>query len=107
MEALDFLKKYTRMCAECKDCYGCPLTETTCAGYCELSEKQIINVINKTEQWSKEHPLVTNEMKIREVFGAKAVYAISSLNAQTLKDWLDEPYNYHCSGGRNPKDGET
>lgn len=69
MEAIEFLKEYTRMCTECKDCYGCPLAVTTCAGCCELSEKQIINVIEKTEQWSKEHPIITNAMKFKEVFG--------------------------------------
>ena len=93
MEALEFLKAYNRMCIMYKSCRGCPLEMDRCAG-CgdEFSEKQIINIIDKTEQWSKDHPLVTNKMKIREVFGDKAIYAISSPNVQALKDWLDEPY---------------
>lgn len=37
-------------------------------------------------------PYVTNAQKFKEVFGDKAIYAISSPNVQALKDWLDEPY---------------
>ena len=92
MEALEFLKEYNRMCAECRDCSGCPLKGTECSIGSKLSEEEMINIVDKTEQWSKEHPLVTNKMKIREVFGDEAIYAISSQNVQAIKDWLDEPY---------------
>ena len=92
MEALEFLKENKRMCTVNKDCYGCPLKGTTCSISPELSEEQMIDIVSKTEQWSKEHPLVTNRMKIREVFGDDAMYTISSPNVQALKDWLDEPY---------------
>ena len=93
MEAIEFLKEYNRMCTMHKSCRGCPLEMDNCAG-CgdEFSEKQIINIIEKTEQWRKEHPLVTNAQKFKEVFGGEAIYAISSPNVQALKDWLDEPY---------------
>ena len=93
MEAIEFLKEYNRMCTMYKSCRRCPLEMDNCVG-CgdEFSEKQIINIIEKTEQWSKEHPLVTNAQKFKEVFGGEAIYAISSPNVQALKDWLDEPY---------------
>jgi len=70
MEALEFLKEYNRMCTMYKSCRGCPLEMDNCAG-CgdEFSEKQIINIIDKTEQWSKEHPIITNARKFKEVFG--------------------------------------
>jgi hypothetical protein len=93
MEAIEFLKEYIRMCTMHKSCRGCPLEMDNCAGYGdELSEKQIINIIDKTEQWSKEHPLVTNEMKVREVFGDNAVNSILALHPSDLKRWLAEPY---------------
>ena len=70
MEALEFLKEYNRMCTMYKSCRRCPLEMDKCAG-CgdEFSEKQIINIIEKTEQWSKEHPIITNAHKFEEVFG--------------------------------------
>ena len=93
MEAIEFLREYNRMCAVNKDCHGCPLKGSTCSLNAELSEKQLANIVGKTEQWSKEHPVITNEMKLKSVFGGKAIYAISSPNVQALKEWLDEPYN--------------
>ena len=69
MEALDFLKEYKRMCGAYKNCFRCPLKGTECSLNHELSKEEMINIVDKTEQWSKEHPLVTNRMKIREVFG--------------------------------------
>lgn len=93
MEALEFLKEYNRMCVANKDCQGCPLKEDTCCSLsAELSEEQITIIVDKTEQWSKEHPIITNARKFKEVFGGEAIYAISSPNVQALKDWLDAPY---------------
>jgi len=92
MEAFKFLQEYSRMCKVNKHCSGCPLNETTCAICSDLSEEQMINIVEKTEQWSKEHPIVTNAQKLKEMFGNRAIYAISSPNVQTIKDWLDEPY---------------
>lgn len=92
MKAFEFLKEYNRMCETNKDCQGCPLKGTTCSIGTELSEEEMINIVDKTEQWSKEHPIMTNVQKLKEVFGEKAIYAISSQNVQALKDWLDEPY---------------
>ena len=66
MEALEFLKEYNRMCEVNKDCYGCPLKGTTCSIGDELSEEQMINIVDKTEQWSKEHPTITNARKFKE-----------------------------------------
>lgn len=56
MEAIEFLKEYNRMCVECRDCSGCPLKGTECSIGSELSEEEMINIVDKTEQWSKEHP---------------------------------------------------
>jgi hypothetical protein len=69
MEAIEFLKEYNRMCVECRDCSGCPLKGTECSIGSELSEEEMISIVGKTEQWSKEHSLVTNAQKFKEVFG--------------------------------------
>lgn len=97
MEAIECLKEYRRMCSTSIRCQGCPLSERPClsAVLSTVTDDNIKTIVNAVEQWSKENPLVTNEMKIREVFGDKAIYAISSPNVQALKDWLNEPYNYH------------
>jgi len=103
MEAFELLKEYTRMCTECKDCYGCPLANTTCAGRLQWSEKEIIDVIEKTEQWSKEHPIITNADKFEEVFGHKpnGKYvcpvpmldrSCAGVSCKTCISWWDEPY---------------
>ena len=95
MEAIEFLKEAQRMCKSYADCKGCPLESSAC-GFIrcavDYSDADIRCAIKVVEQWSKEHPLVTNKMKIREVFGDEAIYAISSQNVQAIKDWLDEPY---------------
>ena len=69
MEAIEFLKEYARMCNKCKACFGCPLKGTTCSIGEDLSEEQMINIVDKTEQWSIEHPAITNARKFEEVFG--------------------------------------
>lgn len=95
MDALEFLKEYKRMCSNCSHfCDGCPLKGEQClsTGIRNKTDGEFLTITSMVEQWSKEHPLVTNEMKIREVFGDQAIYAISSPNVQALKDWLDAPY---------------
>jgi len=104
MEALEFLKEYIRMCTMYKSCRGCPLEMDQCAGFCnEMSEKQIINMMGKTEQWSKEHSLVTNARKFKEVFGEKRLSDLINcriINASgdeiivdmQKTEWWDEPY---------------
>ena len=86
MEAIEFLKEAQRMCKK-HHCVECPVGK-----YINYSEYKLEEIVSDVEQWSKEHPLVTNKMRIREVFGDEAIYAISSPNVQALKDWLDEPY---------------
>jgi len=87
MDALEFLKEYNRMCVVNKDCHGCPLKGTTCSLGSELSEEQMTIIVEKTEQWSKEHPIITNARKFEEVFGLPA-HCMIDQDAQ----WWDEPY---------------
>ena len=94
MEAIEFLREYSRMCSTSIRCQGCPLSEKPClsAALSTVTDDNIKTIVSSVEWWSKENPLVTNKMKIREVFGDEAIYAISSPNVQDLKNWLDEPY---------------
>lgn len=98
MEAIEFLKEYNRMCVECRNCSGCPLKGTECSIGSGLSEEEMINIVDKTEQWSKEHPAITNARKFEEVFGFlpdgdvifSKDYFINAVKGPVLK-W-DEPY---------------
>ncbi len=104
MEILKFLKEYNRMCTMYKSCRGCPLEMDRCAG-CgdEFSKKQIINIIDKTEQWSKEHPIITNAQKFEEVFGEIEIKDYIKCRVHHMSEdeteieileskWWDEPY---------------
>lgn len=62
MDALTFLKEYSRMCNSYVsewNCHGCPrATEATCE-ITDLGPEGIKKLISDVEQWSKEHPLRT------------------------------------------------
>lgn len=89
MEAIEFLKEYNRMCVECRNCSGCPLKGTECSIGSGLSEEEMINIVGKTEQWSKEHPIITNARKFKEVFG----WPQSDIDSlRYARAWWDEPY---------------
>ena len=92
MEAIEFLKEYKRMCIVSKKCYRCPLMGTTCTIDSGLSEEQMIDIIEKTEQWSKEHHIVTNEMKFCEIFGDNAVNSVLAVHQSDIKTWFAQPY---------------
>ena len=100
MEALEFLREYNRMCVVNKDCHGCPLKGTTCSLGAELSETQMAIIVDKTEQWSKEHPIITNAQKFEEVFGQKHSFSLMFGRFRDISpepiflesDWWNEPY---------------
>jgi len=87
MDAIEFLKEYNRMCKVNKDCTECPLKGTDCSIGRELSEEEMINIVDKTEQWSKKHQPMTNAQKFEEVFDLSG-YRLITQSA----DWWDEPY---------------
>lgn len=94
MDALDFWKEYKRMCNSYKYCNNCPLVGANCLslGVLNKSDRNFLIITNGVETWSKEHPLVTNEMKFREVFGDNAANSILALHPSDIKRWLAEPY---------------
>ena len=100
MEAMELLKEYRRMCSDgIHFCEGCPLKNKQClsTGIRNKTDGEFLTITSTVEQWSKEHPIITNAQKFKEVFGGEAIYAISSPNVQALKDWLGEPYKEHSN----------
>jgi len=93
MEALDFLKEAQRMCKSYADCKGCPLVNSPC-GFIRCivdhSGAEMRCVTKVVEQWSKEHPIITNAQKFKEVFGfsVEDKYTMRS----DVTEWLNEPY---------------
>ena len=62
MDALTFLKEYSRMCNSYVsewNCHGCPrATEATCE-ITDLGPEGIKKLISDVDQWSKKHPQKT------------------------------------------------
>ena len=69
MEALEFLKEYRRMCNLYEHCEGCPLSEKQCLAQRLQTDSEYLTVTSEVEKWSKEHPIITNAQKFKEVFG--------------------------------------
>lgn len=93
MEAIDYLKESNRMCESFENCHECPLNmasrkyEETCRFMTKTHPAEVVEVI---EQWSKEHPIITNAQKFKEVFGfsVEDKYTMRS----DVTDWLNKPY---------------
>lgn len=74
MKAIEFLEEYRRMCNSYIDhfmCEGCPLKGKQClgTGVRFKTDSEYLTIISTVEQWSKEHPIITNACKFKEVFG--------------------------------------
>ena len=92
MEALEFLKEYRRMCNSYIDhfmCEGCPLKGKQClgTGVRFKTDSEYLTITSTVEQWSKEHPIITNAQKFEEVFNLSG-HRLIHPGAQ----WWDEPY---------------
>lgn len=64
MDAVKFLKECNRIC-KTFECNYCPLYDGD-ACFLDTDEEKAVAIV---EQWSKEHPIMTNKMKFEEVFG--------------------------------------
>lgn len=92
MEALEFLKEAQRMCGK-HHCVECPVGK-----YIKHSEDKLEEIVSAVEQWSKEHHIITNAQKFKEVFGFlpdgdvifSKDYFVNAVKGPVLK-W-DEPY---------------
>lgn len=109
MDALEFIKERQRLCS-CYECKECPLIKEGCS----FAESEAESLVNRVEKWSRENPIVTNEMMFKRVFGRDLdmVYINDSNgsvfccidrrelnNRKDIEKWLNEPY-------KEPK-GET
>lgn len=65
-------KQYARMCNNFNGCEGCPINEIRLKSYVCRYWTLAIDPEKAEEvvmQWAKEHPLMTNRDKFKEVFG--------------------------------------
>ena len=80
MDAVEFFKETKRLCNSYVVCDGCPLFGYFC-DFSDDLEKSVVVV----EQWSREHPKMTNADKLVEVFGPITFNDITS-------EWLGQEY---------------
>lgn len=57
MDAVNFIKEYSRMCNKYDDCQGCPLDDKGC----DITYEQVNanHIANTVEKWAKENPQKT------------------------------------------------
>lgn len=96
MFATDYLKEKERMCRT-EGCARCPLsprnngTPCGCSKYqADFPDKAVIIV----DEWSRQHPIVTNRDKFAEVFGAMsfAAFVWNNLKSGGYDEWWDKEY---------------
>lgn len=86
------MNEKTRMCKQIGVCDKCPLSvrrnkaNVFCDTFMREHPEEADNIIM---QWSKEHPVVTNAMKFKEVFGYDFQDAFGALGCS---EWLDDEY---------------
>ncbi|MBR3360895.1 MAG: hypothetical protein IKG39_06125 [Lachnospiraceae bacterium] len=83
MDAVKFLKERERMCESFKTCDGCSFNHH-CSDFMGEYAEEAVRIV---EQWSNEHPIMTNLMKFKEVFGK----CNTEVTAQ-ISWWMEE---YH------------
>ncbi len=106
MDAVEYIKERERMCADHDDCVGCGL-RCEIRGLCGEDAMRVEDVVRVVEQWSREHPVMTNAQKFEEVFGEKPTISNGELMCPPIvfresKDcsckcsecdqWWNEPY---------------
>lgn len=88
------IKERKRMCGRYKICDGCPIKAETldkgdvCLTWIMRKPEEAEHIIMK---WAAEHPIKTNGMKFREVFGEDMMAMLTGEHAP-LDDWLDAEY---------------
>lgn len=66
MDAVKFINELNRMCKSHDDvCTSCPLISSNCpVNDFDVEAEKVVPIV---EQWSKEHPVATNEQKVRQL----------------------------------------
>ena len=85
------LAERERMCDSFLGCMRCPLAKAqkefvSCKNWTVENPAEAERIIM---QWSKEHPVMTNAMKFKEVFGYDFQDAFGALGCS---EWLDDEY---------------
>lgn len=80
MDALDFLKRFNRMCESYPSCTGCPRKEKTCDCLDIHSDSEMKILIATVEQWSKEHARKTRQSVFLKQWPEAAIDACGVLN---------------------------
>lgn len=93
MDAVKYLKEKRRMCGEVGVCRDCPLNELkatdgmSCYEAINNNPEEAVSIV---EQWSKEHPVITNRNKLKEVFGE--IFTEKGELIFTDPNWWDAEY---------------
>lgn len=67
MDAVEFLKQFNRMCKAYNDdgCKECPAYRHRCGEEFDGQEEDGVSIV---EQWAKEHPVITRQNKLLNLF---------------------------------------
>lgn len=96
MEAKFFLSELKRMCKH-SSCPDCDFMGRNCnyPAICDDTDK----AVEAVEKWSREHPILTNADKIKEVFGLDAgslhsIFDTVYYNSKrvSISEWLRSEY---------------
>lgn len=83
MEASKFIKESIRMCGNyhCDDCPAGGFNSPCIADSTSLADDDVAleKYLAIVEKWSKEHPIITNEDKFKQVFGENALRYIKGI----------------------------
>lgn len=92
MDIKDFLRDAKRMCeAQDGTCHNCPVDNTPFDG-CIIRVLNSFDIkdeeINAVEEWSKEHPFISNRQKVIEIFGEDSSMILEAMS----ETWADGEY---------------
>ena len=68
MDAVKFIKEYSRLCNTYKNCTKCPFRENPCGTDCEWTLGLEEEIVSTVEQWSQSHPQKTMMQDFFEKF---------------------------------------
>ena len=100
MDAVEFLKEKDRMCKFYGGkCEGCPFEENEQGIHHVLCAFKVNmwcdeDYVRSVEEWSKEHPLLTNGVKFKNVFG------FNPKDDSICSSFWDAPYITDTSWGK-------
>lgn len=70
MDAVNYIRERARMCKTVKRCNDCPVNGLGCGSVLKVSHEMILELV---EQWSAEHPLVTNGSELMKILPTEAI----------------------------------